>query len=613
MTTLLIAVGAFVLYFVAYHTYGRWLARKIFKLDPAAPVPSVSLEDGSDYVPSRKGVVFGHHFTSIAGTGPIVGPALGVIWGWVPALVWVLVGSIFIGAVHDFGSLIISMRNRGQTVGEIAGRMLAPRARLLFLGILFLALTIVLAIFGLVIAAVFRTYPSAIFPCLVQIPLAVVIGLALHRRGFGLLLPSLIALGTMYLTVYYGDVGFLKGFNETLASMNTITWVVVLLAYSYVASVLPVWTLLQPRDYINSLQLLSALVLILIGLVVAAFMGGAPVGGESVRPELAISAPAFRLSVEGAPSIFPFLFITIACGAISGFHCLVSSGTSSKQVRSENDAKLIGYGSMLTEGFLATLVILACVAGLGMGIPKVLGDPGSAMITGEEAYMARYATWEGAQGLSAKVGAFVDGAGNFIESLGISSAFAVSLMGVFVASFAATTLDTATRLQRYVVQELGGALRVKPLQGKHGATFFAVFLAAVIAAIPMPGKEWTLETAGTGGLILWPLFGATNQLLGGFAFLVILFWLRRRNLPMGFALIPASIMLVLPALAMGIELFRFGGWIYRDQWVVVVIAIATLVLEAWMITEALAVWKKSKGIPELQPPPLVAGSTESRS
>ncbi len=598
MSTLLIALGALVLYLIAYNTYGKWLARKIFKLDADAKVPCYELEDGKDFVPTKRGIVFGHHFTSIAGTGPIVGPALAVIWGWVPALLWVLFGSIFIGAVHDLGSLVISLRNKGQTVGDIAGRVLTKRARLLFLSILFLALTIVLAIFGLVIAAVFRTYPSAIFPCLVQIPLAIIIGLYLHRKGMSLLLPSIIALVIMYLTVYYGDVGLLGQFNTFMTSLSTITWVALLLGYSYVASVLPVWTLLQPRDFINSLQLLSALALVLIGLIFAAFFGGAPLmeGGE--RPELALAAPAFRLSVEGAPWIFPFLFVTIACGAISGFHCLVSSGTSSKQLRNETDAQSVGYGAMLTEGFLATLVILACVAGLGLGINALAGNPNSPLVTGEAAYLARYETWSGAQGLSAKVGAFVDGSANFLKAIGIPAGFAVALMGVFVASFAATTLDTACRLQRYVTQELAGAINIKPLQGKHSATIFAILIAAGIAALPLPGTPWSLQTAGSGGLILWPLFGATNQLLGGLAFCVILFWLRRRNLPTYFVIIPTIFMLILPGFAMSVELFQEGGWVAKQQWHLVFIGFATLVLEIWIIYEAIQAWGRSKGVLE---------------
>ena len=257
MQTLAIALGALVLYLVAYHTYGKFLARRIFKLDPGARVPSIEMEDGTDYVPTRKGVIFGHHFTSIAGTGPIVGPALAVIWGWVPALLWVLFGSILIGAVHDFGALVVSIRNRGQTVGDIAGRVLSKRTRILFLSILALALTIVLAIFGLVIAAVFKMFPAAILPCLVQIPIALLIGLYLHRRGVNLVLPSILTLGLMYLAVAFGNVGILGEINSWLAGQSIMWWVVALLVYSYIASVLPVWTLLQPRDFINSLQLIS--------------------------------------------------------------------------------------------------------------------------------------------------------------------------------------------------------------------------------------------------------------------------------------------------------------------------------------------------------------------
>nr|XP_061803705.1 peptide transporter CstA-like [Nerophis lumbriciformis] len=603
MTTLVIAIGSLLLYLLAYHTYGKWLGKKLFKLSAEAKVPSIELEDGNDYVPTQKNIVFGHHFTSIAGTGPIVGPALAVIWGWVPALIWVLVGSIFIGAVHDFGSLVVSLRNKGQTVGDIAGRVITSRTRILFLTILFVALTIVLAIFGLVIAAVFKAYPAAIFPCLIQIPLAILIGSFLHQKGANILIPSLIALAIMYLSVIYGNVGFLGDFNAYMKQLSIIQWVGLLLVYSSVASVLPVWTLLQPRDYINSLQLLSALGLVVLGLIVTAFLGGAPV--DDARPTLEIVAPAINLNPSGAPPVFPFLFITIACGAVSGFHCLVSSGTSSKQLKCETDATFVGYGSMLTEGFLAVLVILACVAGLGLGT-----EVNQEHFTGTAAYEARYASWDSAKGLGEKVGAFVDGSANFLQSLALPASVAIALMGVFVASFAATTLDTACRLQRYVIQELSASilrlrsktipaakkikLGINPLTwltNRYGATLFAVILAYFIAQIPATAGA----PSGTGGKLLWPLFGATNQLLAGLAFLVISFWLRRRGLPTWLTLIPAIIMLFFPAFAMSIQIksFATGG-----NWLLFGLGFGTILLEIWMIIEALVVWKKAKGIIE---------------
>ncbi len=650
MSTLLIAVGAMVAYLIAYHTYGRWLARKIFQLNVNNDVPSIQLNDDRDFVPTDKSVLFGHHFTSIAGTGPIVGPAIAVMWGWLPALIWVLLGSILVGAVHDFGALVVSMRSHGQTVGDVAGRVLNRRVRLLFLLILFMALTIVLAIFGLVIAAVFKQYPAAIFPCLVQIPIAMAIGAWLHRRNVNLLVPSILALATMYATLIFGNEGFLGQANELMASWSIITWVLILLAYSYVASVMPVWMLLQPRDYINSLQLITALGLVVVGLIVAGLIGGAPVAADGVRQPLEIVAPMIRANPEGAPAVIPFLFITIACGACSGFHCLVSSGTSSKQIKCETDAQFIGYGSMLTEGFLATIVILACVAGLGLGATESSGA--GEIVTGTAAYDARYESWASAKGLGAKVGAFVDGSANFLKAMSISPPIAIAIMGVLVASFAGTTLDTACRLQRYVVQELaatfvgdksvnqtdGNGFSLNPLvwlTNKHGATIFAVTLALVIAALPAPGTTvslgdaisgdlpaqylaanpelpaaataggiaggqwWMSAFAGKGGLILWPLFGATNQLLAGLAFLVISFFLWRRGVPVWFVVIPMVFMLIMPAWAM---LSDLPTWFKEENpnWVVIVVGVSTLVLEAWMLVEAIILWPKVKGVLEVK-------------
>ncbi|HCK54903.1 MAG TPA: carbon starvation protein A [Planctomycetaceae bacterium] len=599
MLTLLIAVGAFVGYLVAYHTYGRWLSRKIFKLDADAVVPSHELRDDVDFVPTKKEVIFGHHFTSIAGTGPIVGPAIAVFWGWLPALVWVLVGSIFFGAVHDFGALVVSLRNRGQTVGEVAGRLINKRARLLFLLILFFALTIVLAIFGLVIASIFKSYPESVLSVWIEIPIAVAIGFWVYRKRGGLLLPSLVALALLYAGIYVGVYHFQFTFAAVGLDVSNpiITWTVILMGYCFVASVLPVWTLLQPRDYINSHQLMVALGLLGLGLVVASATGQVDLVASA--PAVADTAPA------GAPPIWPFLFITIACGAISGFHCLVSSGTSSKQLTCETDAQFVGYGSMLLEGALAVIVILACCAGVGMGV-----ENGGDRLTGLAAWQTKYdASGDWSKfGLSQKVGAFVDGGANFVSSLGIARELAVGIIAVLVASFAATTLDTATRLQRYVIQELGSTLRIAPLTNKYTATAVAVVLGAAMATIPAPGKPM-----GTGGLILWPLFGATNQLLAGLALMVIVFYLWRRNINIWFALIPMVIMLAMPAWALCWQLFNSGtGWALpvlamaagREPWawsnthLLFTIGLATLGLQVWMVIEGLLLWPRARGVLE---------------
>jgi carbon starvation protein len=636
MITIVIAVGALVGYLIAYHTYGRWVARKIFCLDPNALVPSEQLRDDVDFVPTRKEIIFGHHFTSIAGTGPIVGPAIAIFWGWLPALLWVVFGAIFIGAVHDLGALVVSLRNRGQTIGEVAGRIISPRVKLLFLAVLFLALSIVLAIFGLVIAGIFKMFPESVLSVWIEIPLAVVIGIWVYRGGGRLFWPSILALvlmyGAIYVGAYYFPVVISPEFCAALAQglhlspqlLNPVVlWTLILMVYCFIASVLPVWTLLQPRDYINSHQLLVALSLLLLGLFVAGF------SGEACLTE---STPAIAdleaVRMTGAPPIWPFLFITIACGAVSGFHCLVASGTSSKQLANESDAQYVGYGAMLVEGMLAVLVILACSAGLGMGkferierpdggheYRPVTADDGKALV-GNAAWTARYDTtkkWADF-GLAAKVGAFVEGGANFLSALGLSLKLGVGIMAVLVASFAATTLDTATRLQRYVVQEIAGTLHIRWLTNKYCATALALVLAFAIAMLPGNGGVY-----GTGGMLLWPLFGAVNQLLAGLAFMVIVFYLWRRNKPIGFVVVPLVLMVVMPAWAILWQMFNTSaGWIYPLwemltgelpwQWhnfhLLLAFGAGIILLQVWMVIEALLLWPRAHGVIEEALPPL---------
>lgn len=609
MSTFLITAGSFVGFIVAYLTYGRWLARSIFNLDASAEVPSKQLQDDVDFVPSKRSLVFGHHFTSIAGTGPIVGPAIAVFWGWLPALLWVFFGSIFIGAVHDFGALVVSLRNRGQTVGEIAGRLISPRAKLLFLITLFFALTIVLAIFGLVIAAIFMKYPESVLGVWISLPLAVLVGVVSRKNPGALLWMAIGSLGVIYASIYIGAYHL----PITLPVSNPIVvWTVILLTYCAIASVLPVWLLLQPRDFINSQQLFIALGLLVVGLSVASFTGEANLFEST--PAIAAEMPA------GSPPIWPFLFITIACGAISGFHCLVSSGTSSKQIANEKDAQMIGYGSMLLEGALAVVVILACCAGIGMGkfekqpiadgamatvarYQPVL-DANQSPLQGRAAWRSHYRldqSWSD-YGLGDKVGAFVEGSANFLSAIHIPRTLGIGIIAVLVACFAATTLDSATRLQRYVVQELATTIGVTPLTNKYAATFVAVALGALIAMIPNANGD-----IGKGGMLLWPLFGATNQLLAGLAFMVTAFYLWRRGKPVWFIVLPMILMMVMPAWAMLWQLFAWEtGWFWSasDNLLLVTIGIVTLCLQLWMAIEAILLWPSVRGVLEEALPPL---------
>lgn len=552
MNALLLAVITYVGFIIAYKTYGRFIGKKLFELSNKNVTPAHEMEDGVDYVPTKKKILFGHHFTSIAGTGPIVGPAIGVIWGWLPAVIWVFVGSIFMGAVHDFGAMVISARKKGKSLGDVTKDIISPTSRNLFLIIIFFLLLIVIAIFAMIIGKLFIMYPAAIFPVWMEIPIAVLLGYLVYKKKMNVTILSIVAIVLMYITIWIGAT-YLSDIHipEIFGMQEIIVWVIILMVYAFIASVLPVQTLLQPRDYINSHELIVAMVLLVGGLAVAH-----PV----------ITAPAFRPEVAGAPPILPFLFITIACGAISGFHSLVSSGTSSKQLSNEEDSRFIGYGGMLMEGALAILVILACTAGLG----------------GAEAWNARYIDWANSSGLAAKLGAFVDGGANFISHIGIEIGLAKTILAVFIVSFAATTLDSATRIQRYVVAEIGDGIKFKPLSNKYGATLVAVGT-AVLLAMAEPG--------GSGAMILWPLFGASNQLLAGLTLLVITVYLAKKKKPTIYTLIPMVFMMVMTAWGMVHNIINFYE---SSKWLIFVIGIIIMILEVWMIIEAITVLRKTK-------------------
>ncbi len=312
MNAALLAFFSLSCFFLSYIFYSKFLCRKIYRLDSKLLTPAHEFNDGIDYVPANKHVLFGHHFTSIAGAAPIVGPAIAVIWGWLPALLWVVVGTIFIGAVHDFGCLVISAKNKGHSIGDLAGKVISKRARALFLTIIFFLTWIVIAVFAYIIATLFSQFPTTVLPVNIQIIIAITIGILIYRTRFGILIPSIIALLVLYAFIYLGT--YFPVHLPAFVGGQVESWIVLLFIYSFFASVLPVWLLLQPRDFINSHQLIVGLGAMYLGLFI-------------VHPPMV--APALNLQVEGGMPWFPFLFITIACGAISVFLCLVGSGTTS--------------------------------------------------------------------------------------------------------------------------------------------------------------------------------------------------------------------------------------------------------------------------------------------
>lgn len=572
MDTLLLLIICGLGYLAAYHTYGRFLARKIFKLRGDSPVPSVELRDGVDYVPAKKGIIFGHHFTSIAGTGPIVGPAIGLIWGWLPAVLWLLLGSIFMGAVHDFGSLIVSMRNEGKSLSEVAAKYINNRVRFIFFAVVFLTLLIVIAVFGVVIAAVFTAFPSAVIPVWLQIPIAVSLGYAVYRKGASVPVATALAVLAMYLCIALGAWVQSNWPGACLLSSEgfipaTGLWVIILLIYAWIASTLPVTTLLQPRDYINAWQLFIAMALLVAGVVVG-----------SLRHNLPMIAPAVNTALPAnTPPIWPVLFVTIACGSISGFHCLVASGTSPKQVAREPDCQFVGYGSMILESFLAVLVLICAGAGVAMTLKLADGTT----LAGQEAWMHYYGSWMGAKGLSDKIAPVVIGAANMMEGIGLPHTVGITLMGVFIASFAGTTLDTAVRIQRYVISELAGDLRIPGMKNRWTATTFAVLTAAALA--------FATGADGKGALILWPLFGSANQLLAALALLVVTMYLRKKGgLKYLITGIPCILMLVITSWAMVRNETKFLT--FEDpvqKWLLVVIGAGIFLLAIWMTIETI--------------------------
>lgn len=476
MNSLILLLGGVAFFLIAYVTYGGYLAKK-WGIDPNRKTPAHTLRDDVDYAPADAKVILGHHFSSIAGAGPITGPIFAAVFGWLPVYLWIVLGSIFIGGVHDSGSLLASIRHDGKSIGEIIKTNISPRAKTIFNWYAWLTITLVVAAFTDICATSFAFDPAA--PDLIAgaqagtasvlfIFLAMLFGFVVYRKNAPLAIASLAGVALLALCIWFG-------YMFPVLKFSKLTWQVILIAYIALASILPVWLLLQPRDYLCSFLLYAMMLGALLGIIIT-------------RPNMEI--PAFAGFVApNKQTLFPFLFVTVACGAISGFHSLVSSGTTSKQVNREHpDVKLIGYGGMLIEGLLAIVALIAV------------------------GYVA------GQKGAPAQI--FASGVSFFMSSFGIPTAVGKVFVILAYSAFALTSLDTATRIGRYIMQEIG---TVKGPSGDKPTFISNIYVSTALTV------GFSILLLVFGYAKIWPIFGSANQLLAALALLAVTGWVMKQG------------------------------------------------------------------------------------
>jgi len=521
---LLLLLSALILLF-AYFTYGKFISKK-FEIRDEQPTPAHTQNDGVDYVPSNKLVVLGHHFASIAGAGPIVGPIIAVTFGWIPAVIWILLGGIFFGAVHDIGSMVASLRHKGKSIGVIIQQYIGQNGKRLFLIFSFSTLILIIAVFTDIIAKTFVKNPGVASTSALFIGLALIFGLLnrkfAHKKSAFLWL-SIIGVFFMYYFVILG--------NSIPFELNYVFWVGLLLAYAFVASVTPMSVLLQPRDYLSSFLLYGLIILAIVGVVVA-------------NPEVKMDHEVVFNS-EDIGYLFPVLFITVACGAISGFHSLVASGTTSKQINKESDAKVVGYGGMLIESFLAIISVCAV------------------MVISRTDYANSLST-------DGPVNMFADGMGYVISSLGIEEGLAVNFVALTISAFALTTLDTCTRLARFTFQEFFEESDNKSVQKLTQNRFLSTTVVVILSSLFLLSGEFTT---------LWPIFGSANQLLAALALLAVSVWMIKSGKKVGFLLIPMFFMFVVTLSSLFVLAFQnFEKGIYSISIVATLLFALAIVL-----------------------------------
>ncbi len=534
-----------------WFVYSKFIASRIFKLDDSFVTPAHTEQDGVDFVPTNKVVLWGHHFTSVAGAAPIVGPAIAVYWGWVPAVLWVVFGTILFAGVHDMGALWASSRHKGKSMGALSESVIGKRSRSLFMIVIFLVLLMVNAVFGVVIANSFVSQPNAVFPAWMAIAVALVIG-QLLKRNFALVPLCLVGIAVLYASVYFGSYIPISLPETMFGLADKANWIIILFVYAAIASLLPVWMLLQPRDFINGMQLLVGLFL-LYGAVFFSL------------PD--ITAPAFNTQTAiDSPSLIPLLFVTIACGAVSGFHGIVASGTSSKQLDKETDARFVGYLGAIGEGSLALITIVA-VSGVAFAAsPEEWHEVYSHLGAGS-------------------VGAFITGGANLIQQgWGLPVDFSSTILAVMVVLFVGTTMDSGVRLQRYIIQEWGDIYAINLLKNGVVATLLAVGC-CLLLAFGAGGAS------GSGGMIIWPLFGSTNQILASLTLLVISVMLIKLGRPAKYTLIPMVFVLVMAFFA---GLIKLKEYYLAENYLLVFLDAVVLVVSVLVMLEAFSVVSKLK-------------------
>lgn len=542
MNSLLLATIAIILLLVGYRIYGL-IIQRLWCADPARPTPAVEKYDGCDYVPAKHWtILFGHHFASIAGAGPILGPVIAaMVWGWFPALIWIVLGSIFLGGVHDFSALMISLRHKGKSMADVAQNVLNFRSKMVFAAFIFLTLILVMAVFAAVTAKTLINEPKLVIPTFGLILAAILVGFMIYKWKWNQIIATILGIIIIIGLLILGN-----RIPISLKVANPLTlWIIILLTYAFIASVLPVNILLQPRDYLSTFILLFGLFFGYLGLIIT-------------RPQM--HTPAFIKWTGNLGHLWPMLCVIIACGAISGFHSLIASGTTSKQLANEKDAKKIGYGGMILEGVLAVLALICVTAGLYW-----TGKMGEERLVYPQ--LMKSGDW---------IGTFSAGFGQI--TMPIFGTMGALIAAIMLNAFVMTTLDSATRINRYVAEELfGEGLNLKIFRNRYFST-------AIIIALTL----WL--TLGNWQAI-WPIFGASNQLVAALVLIVVTVYLLATRRPTKFTLIPGIFMFATTVVAL---VYQVNKFIHQHNFLLATISVILTILAIFMLVEAVNVVKRDR-------------------